>query len=72
MKPILVIQQRHVELPIDDFYRALHTVIDRASPPSHMSADFRGNPLAFGLVVHPPKVYEVIRNLKKQQEGRAS
>lgn len=67
MKPVLLIQQQHIELSSEDFYRAMDVAIDRASPPAHMSADFLGDRLAFGMVVYPPKVYAVIRQLKEEQ-----
>lgn len=38
--------------------------IDEVNPPVHLSCDFLGDVLAFGLQVYPLRVYESIRELK--------
>lgn len=37
-------------------------VIDEANPPTYMSCDWLGDPLAFGLIYFPVWVYEKIRS----------
>jgi hypothetical protein len=71
-RPVLLITSQDVELHQQDFYRALDTIINRASPPAHMSADFMGDPLTFGLVLYLPRVYETIRKLKEQNDATSS
>jgi hypothetical protein len=70
---VRVIREENFVLPLDDFYGAVHIIIDEASPLTHMSCDYLSDPMAFGLVVYPPRVYETIRKLKEQNYGnRAS
>lgn len=72
IRPVVLIREENVVLPLDDFYGAVHIIIDQASPRSYMSADFVADPMAFGLVIYPPRVYETIRKLKEQSHADRS
>jgi hypothetical protein len=72
MKPVVLIREENITLPLDDFYRAVETVVDQANPRTHMSHDFSRDPLRFGLTLYPPRVYEKIRELKEQQQCQKS
>ena len=69
MDGVKVIREEQVTLPLDAFYFAVHAMIDDANPRPHLSADYVGDPLGFGLTLFPLKVYEKMRELKEASHG---
>ena len=72
MKPVVLIEQENVTIPLDQFHAELDAAINDAQRiwcPRGLNCDWLGDAMAFGLTVYPPAVYEKIRQLKEQSDG---
>lgn len=48
------------------YQQPLSEFIDGINPPVHLSCDFLGDPLAFGIQIFPLRVYEVMNKLRAE------
>lgn len=69
MDGLKIVTTRECRFTPDEFYEEMQTLIDGASPRPHMSCDFMGDRLAFGVLLFPVRVYEKIEELRN---GRSS
>jgi hypothetical protein len=71
MKPVVLIETQQIELPLDVFYEALRRQIDSAQQlwPDR-NCNWKNDPLALGILIYPPRVYEVIRRVKAEEQAR--
>jgi len=69
VRPFVLIREEAFSLTPDDFYRAVESIIDDASPRAHMSCDFLADPNVFGLVIFPLAIYRKMEELHGQHSS---
>jgi hypothetical protein len=57
-----------VEVTPENIEALAHAAIRTNNPRTHMACDWLRNPLAFGLLIFPERIYEIIRANKMRAE----
>ena len=69
MNSVLLAREERVTMQIDEFYREVHQLVDRVNVCRYELYDDFRDPLRYRPVVYPPRVYEMVRKLKEQNDG---